>query len=83
MYRRFYGYTDSELLKQLYHTLVRPHLDYACQVWDHACQVWDPHLAMDKAKLEKVYKNLPVDLHPADGMLAIKSCLNVFELSTL
>ena len=40
LYRRFYGYADSESLKQLYLTLVRPHLDY-----NYACQVWDPHLA--------------------------------------
>ena len=49
LYRRFYGYADSESLKQLYLTLVRPHLDYACQVWD-------PNLIRNKAKLEKVQK---------------------------
>ena len=49
LYRRFYGYANSESLKQLYLTLVRPHLDYACQVWD-------PYLIRDKAKLEKVQK---------------------------
>ena len=45
MYRRFYGYADSESLKQLYLTLVRPHLDYGCQVWDL-------HLMRDKAKVQ-------------------------------
>jgi hypothetical protein len=49
LYRRFYGYTDSESLKQLYLTMVRPRLDYACQVWD-------PNLIQDEAKLEKVQK---------------------------
>ena len=39
LYRRFYGYADSESLKQLYLTLVRPHFDYTCQVWD-------PHLSL-------------------------------------
>ena len=42
-------YADSESLKQLYLTLVRPHLD-------HACQVWDLHLIRDKAKLKIVQK---------------------------
>ena len=45
LYRRFYGYADSESLKQVYLALVRPHLDYACQVWDL-------HLIRDKTKLE-------------------------------
>jgi hypothetical protein len=31
----------KESLKQLYVSLVRPHLKYACQVWD-------PHLVKDK-----------------------------------
>ena len=49
LYRRIYRHTDSESLKQLYLTLIRPHLDYASQVWD-------PHLTKDKAKLEKIQK---------------------------
>ncbi len=48
-YRRFYGYTDCESLKQLYLIMIRPRLGYACQVWD-------PHLIKDEAKLEKVQK---------------------------
>ena len=46
MYRQFYGQTSQE---SLYLSLVRPHLKYACQVWD-------PHLAKDKGALEKVQK---------------------------
>ena len=37
LYRRYYQYSDSRTLCQLYLSLVRPHLDYATQVWD-------PHL---------------------------------------
>ena len=47
LYRRFYGHASHESLKQLYLSLVRPHLEYACQVWD-------PHLSRDKNALEKV-----------------------------
>ena len=39
----------QESLKQLYLSLVRPHLEYACQVWDS-------HLSKDKAALEKAKK---------------------------
>ena len=49
LYRRFYGQASQETLKQLYLALVRPHLDYACQVWD-------PHLLKDKTALEKIQK---------------------------
>ena len=40
---------SQESLKQLYISLVRPHLEYACQVWD-------PHLSKDRNALEKVQK---------------------------
>ena len=49
LYRRFYGQASQETLKQLCLSLVRPHLDYACQVWD-------PHLLKDKTALEKIQK---------------------------
>ena len=49
LYRRFYGLASQESLKQLYLSLVRPHMEYACQVWD-------PHLAKDKGALETVQK---------------------------
>ena len=41
IYRRFYGNADQDTIKQLYISLVRPHLEYGSQVWD-------PHLAKDK-----------------------------------
>ena len=49
LYRRFYGNMDNEGLLQLYITMVRPHLEYAAQVWD-------PHLVKNIEKLEKVQK---------------------------
>ena len=49
IYRRFYGNADQDTIKQLYISLVRPHLEYGSQVWD-------PHLAKDKTCLENVQK---------------------------
>ena len=49
LYRRFYGQASQETLKQLYLSLVRPHLDYASQVWDL-------YLLKDKTALEKIQK---------------------------
>ena len=34
LYRRFYGQASQDALKQLYLSLVCPHLEYSCQVWD-------------------------------------------------
>ena len=51
LYRRFYiyGNVSQDVLKQLYLSLVRPHLEYACQVWN-------PHLEKDKKAIENVQK---------------------------
>ena len=49
LYRRFYGQTSQSSLKQLYLSLVRPHMEYACQVWD-------PHLVKDKKAIESVQR---------------------------
>ncbi len=49
LYRYYYGSASSATLKQLYFSMVRPHLDYACQIWDS-------HLAKDKKKLEDVQR---------------------------
>ena len=49
LYRRFHGSTSQNSLKQLYLSLIRPHMEYACQVWD-------PHLAKDKKAIEDVQK---------------------------
>ena len=49
LYRRYYHYSNSDTLIKLYLTLVRPHLEYACQVWD-------PYLAKNRSALESVQK---------------------------
>ena len=33
LYRRFYSNVSQDVLKQLYLSLVRPHLEYSCHVW--------------------------------------------------
>ena len=49
LYRRFYRNTDSQSLFQLYLALVRPHTEYASQVWN-------PHMQKDIDQLERVQK---------------------------
>ena len=49
LYRRYYGNVSQDVLKQLYLSLVRPHLEYGCHVWN-------PHLEKDKKSLESVQK---------------------------
>jgi len=49
LYRRFYANTCPESLLVLYTSQVRPHLEYAAQVWD-------PHLQKDIDALENVQK---------------------------
>ena len=61
LYRRFYGQATQESLKQLYLSLVHPHLEYACQVWD-------THLLKDKAALEKV-QEFACNLQPQNGIV--------------
>lgn len=48
-YRRLNSNTNQDTLKQLYLSLVRPHLDYAYQIWDH-------HLIKDKIAIKNVQK---------------------------
>ena len=45
LYRRFYGNTDGAALVQLYQFLVRPHMEYASEVWD-------PYIQKNRNKLE-------------------------------
>ena len=75
LYRRFYSSADSDAIKQLYLSLVRPHLEYACQVLD-------PHLLRDKKKLEGVQKfGLRLASHQWDA--GYQDLLNLFDLPTL
>ena len=75
LYRRFYSCTNPDALKQLYLSLVRPHLEYACQIWD-------PHLAKDKNLLEGVQKfGLRLAAHQWDSNY--QDLLELFQVSTL
>ena len=49
MYRTFYANASPSTLLKLYVSLIRPSLEYACQVWN-------PYLTKDIEKLEKVQK---------------------------
>ena len=49
LYRQFYNYADSNTLRQFYLSCIRPHLEYACTVWD-------PHPTKDITLLENVQK---------------------------
>jgi hypothetical protein len=50
LYRHIYGNSSSETLAgQLFLNLVRPHLEYAAQLWD-------PYIQSDIDKLESVQK---------------------------
>ena len=49
LYRRFYQQSEPETLLKLYMSLVRPHLEYASQVWS-------PHINKDITLLENVQK---------------------------
>ena len=47
LYRHFYSNANTSSLLKLYISLIRPHLEYACQVWH-------PHLLTDINKLAKL-----------------------------
>ena len=49
LYRSFYQQTDTQTLRQLYLSLVRPHLEYASSVWN-------PYLCKDITQIENVQK---------------------------
>ena len=74
-YRRFYGNADQDTIKQLYISLVRPHLEYGSQVWD-------PHLARDKTSLENVQK-FACRIASAKWDESYEDLLHVFNLASL
>ena len=49
LYRQFYNHATPSTIKQLYLSLIRPHLEYAAPLWD-------PHLQKDVDALEGVQK---------------------------
>ena len=49
IYRKFYFHSNTSILLKLYVSLVRPLLEYACQVWN-------PYLLRDINKVENVQK---------------------------
>ena len=59
--------TDPATLFNLYFTLVRPHLEYTCEVWS-------PHLQKDMKKLEQVKKIWDSACALRCGVLTISSC---------
>ena len=70
----FYS-ANQDTLKQLYTSLVCPHLEYACQVWD-------PHLVKDKKALEDVQKfGCRLAAHQWDS--GYQELLDLFELQSL
>ena len=75
LYRCFYDSTDSSMIKQLYLSMVRPHLEYACQVWD-------PYLIRDKRNLESVQK-FGLKLASRQWDAGYNELLDLFNLPTL
>ena len=49
LYRKYYSWTDTSVLRCIYLTCIRPHLEYACQLWD-------PHTQNGVNILESVQK---------------------------
>ena len=49
LYRNFYQFSSPSVMAKLYKPLIRPHLEYACTIWD-------PHLRKDIQALENVQK---------------------------
>ena len=49
LYRKFYKSCNSHTLHTLFKSMILPHMEYACVVWD-------PHLVKDTSAIEKVHK---------------------------
>ena len=75
LYWRFYQDSSHSTLRALYITLVRPHLEYAAQLWD-------PHTSCDVNKLEAVQRfALRVISHQWDS--TYQELLNIVKIQTL
>ena len=75
LYRRFYRNTDSQSLLLLYLALVRPHTEYASQVWN-------PHLQKDIGQLERVQK-FALRMCAKQWDIEYTDLLNYFNLPSL
>ena len=75
IYCKFSWNTDCFVTLRLYLALVRPHLEYAVQVWN-------PHLVMDKNRLEKVQK-FALRVCAQNYNYTYEELLNCFEVPTL
>jgi len=49
LFRQFYKCASTDTVRKLYLTIVWPHLEYACEIWD-------PYLAKDCQMIESVPK---------------------------
>ena len=74
LYRRFYHFTPSNSILQLYLSLVRPHLYYAASIWS-------PYLTKDKVLLEDIQKFAcrMTTRSPEPGTAVIKICWNLLN----
>ena len=75
LYRQYYNNADPATIKQLYISLVRPHLEYASQLWD-------PYLQGDIDKLEAVQK-FALKLISRQWHLGYEELLSIATISKL
>ena len=75
MIRRSFLYLDKEIFKQLFVSIVRPHLEYAAPVWN-------PHLKKHITSIESVQRR-GTKLIPGLKHLPYKERLKVLDLPTL
>ena len=73
--RRTFTYLDGPLLKQLYTSIVRPHLEYANVVWH-------PFLKKDIEQLERV-QHRATRMIPGFAKLSYEERLRRIDLPTL
>ena len=75
LYRQFYKNCDPTTLLSLYVCLIRPHMEYASQVWN-------PHLLKDINKIENVQK-FALGLCVKQWSQDYESLLSICDLPTL
>lgn len=68
LYRPFYNHSSNKCIKQLYLSVLRPHLD-------HGAQMWDPYLHKDVQHLELEYTNLALKLFFHNWSIISKSLI--------